>query len=109
MFQTIVNAVNEVVSLLSIEPLWIKDPTDGRYVIHRDNYGKSFPMIDHLKGSRPQFESSKDEGIVRMHGSQLVGILMNSVSANISLLIYLIFHTQVPVLCIPNHWSNFAG
>lgn len=108
MFQTVVNAVNEVVSLLSIEPLWIKDPTDGRYVIHRDNYGKSFPRINHLKGSRPQFESSKDEGIVRMHGSQLVVILMNSVSSNISLLIYLIFHTQVPVLCIPNHWSNFA-
>ncbi|XP_058189857.1 homeobox-leucine zipper protein HDG11-like [Rhododendron vialii] len=78
MFQTVVNAVNEVVSLLSIEPLWIKDPTDGRYVIHRDNYGKSFPRINHLKGSRPQFESSKDEGIVRMHGSQLVGILMDS-------------------------------
>ncbi|KAG5524865.1 hypothetical protein RHGRI_031511 [Rhododendron griersonianum] len=65
MFQTVVNAVNEVVSLLSIEPLWIKDPTDGRYVIHHDNYGKSFPRINHLKGSRPQFESSKDEGITK--------------------------------------------
>lgn len=87
---TVVNAFNELVSLLSIEPLWIKDPTNGRYAIHRDNYGKSFPRINHLKGSSARFESSKENGIVRMNGPQLVGILMDSVSSSISLLLNLI-------------------
>ncbi|XP_057465531.1 homeobox-leucine zipper protein HDG11-like isoform X1 [Actinidia eriantha] len=78
MFQTVVNAIDELTSLMITETLWIKDPTDGRYIIHRDNYEKTFPRISHLKGSRARFESSKAEGIVRMKGTELVGMLMNS-------------------------------
>ncbi|GFS32320.1 hypothetical protein Acr_00g0021990 [Actinidia rufa] len=64
MFQTVVNAIGELTSLMVTETLWIKDPTDGRYIIHRDNYEKTFPRISHLKGSHTRFESSKAEGII---------------------------------------------
>ncbi|XP_057474359.1 homeobox-leucine zipper protein HDG11-like isoform X2 [Actinidia eriantha] len=78
MFQTVVNAIDELTSLMVTETLWIKDPTDGRYIIHRGNYEKTFPKISHLTSSRARFESSKAEGIVRMKGTELVGMLMNS-------------------------------
>ncbi|KAL6970651.1 hypothetical protein U1Q18_030346 [Sarracenia purpurea var. burkii] len=82
LIQAVVNAIDELTSLLVVEPLWIKDPTDGRYVIHRDNYERTFPRTyNHLKlkGSRVRFESSKEEGIVRMNGAKLVTMLMDSV------------------------------
>ena len=89
MFQTVVNAIDELTSLMVTETLWIKDPTDGRYIIHRDNYEKTFPKISHLTGSRARFESSKAEGTVRMKGTELVGMLMNSVRAAISFCNYI--------------------
>lgn len=77
---TIAKAANELSTLLVSESLWIKDPTNQRYVIHCKNYEKTFTRINHLKSSRVRFESSKVKGLVRMNATQLVEMLLDSVS-----------------------------
>lgn len=72
------SAMDELIRLLRIdEPLWIKSPADGRYVLHRDGYEKT----NHLKNSTARIESSKDSGMVTMSGMHLVEMIMDSVSA----------------------------
>ncbi|KAG5544425.1 hypothetical protein RHGRI_016997 [Rhododendron griersonianum] len=75
---TIAKAANELSTLLVSESLWIKDPTNQRYVIHCKNYEKTFTRINHLKSSRVRFESSKVKGLVRMNATQLVEMLLDS-------------------------------
>ncbi|KAG5544752.1 hypothetical protein RHGRI_017257 [Rhododendron griersonianum] len=75
---TIAKAANELSTLLVSESLWIKDPTNQRYVIHCKNYEKTFTKINHLKSSRVRFESSKVKGLVRMNATQLVEMLLDS-------------------------------
>lgn len=81
---TIAKAANELSRLLVSEPLWIEDPTNQRYVIHHENYEKTFTRINHLKSSHVRFESSKVEGLVRMNAIQLVEVLLDSVSLYIT-------------------------
>ena len=87
MAQAISNATEELSSLFVNETLWIKDPIDGRLVIHRETYEKTFTRTNHLKSSSAWFESSKEKGLVRMNGVNLLEMLLDSVSSDNSLTI----------------------
>ncbi|PSS00172.1 Homeobox-leucine zipper protein [Actinidia chinensis var. chinensis] len=78
MAQAISNATEELSSLFLNETLWIKDPVDGRLVIHRETYEKTFTRTNHLKSSSAWFESSKEKGFVRMNGVKLLEMLLDS-------------------------------
>ncbi|GFZ09718.1 homeodomain GLABROUS 12 [Actinidia rufa] len=90
MAQAISNATEELSSLFLNETLWIKDPVDGRLVIHRETYEKTFTRTNHLKSSSAWFESSKEKGFVRMNGVKLLEMLLDSV--------YEQMHTLSPLL-----------
>ncbi|XP_047331209.1 homeobox-leucine zipper protein HDG12-like [Impatiens glandulifera] len=84
MMQTIGLAREELVNLLNVnEPYWIKDMTEGRYIIHRDTYNAEFLNTSvrenrHQNGFRTRFESSKDEAILTMGASRVAEMLMDS-------------------------------
>ncbi|XP_047333565.1 homeobox-leucine zipper protein HDG11-like [Impatiens glandulifera] len=79
MMQTIGFAREELMSLLNInEPFWLKDMTDGRYIIHRDTYNARFRRNRHQNGFRTRFESSKNEAILTMSASRVAEMLMDS-------------------------------
>ncbi|KAJ7960042.1 Homeobox-leucine zipper protein [Quillaja saponaria] len=79
MVEIAVNAMNELIRLLSINnPLWVKSAVDGRLVLHRDIYEEMFPKTNHLRSSSVHVESSKESGIVSMCGMQLVNIFLDS-------------------------------
>ncbi|KAK6154095.1 hypothetical protein DH2020_013734 [Rehmannia glutinosa] len=76
--ETAVGAMNELVDLLRVnEPVWVKAPTDGRYILHRDSYDKLFPKPNHIKTSSARFESSKDSGEVAMAAMHLIEMLLD--------------------------------
>ncbi|XP_047331528.1 homeobox-leucine zipper protein HDG12-like [Impatiens glandulifera] len=84
MMQTIGLAREELMNLLNVnEPFWLKDMTDGRYIIHRDTYDAKFLNTSvrenrQQNGFRTRFESSKDEAILTMSASRVAEMLMDS-------------------------------
>ncbi|XP_038880417.1 homeobox-leucine zipper protein HDG11-like isoform X2 [Benincasa hispida] len=79
MLETAATALEELIRLLRIdEPLWMKTLNDGRYVLHRDSYGKIFPRPNHFKSSSARTESSKASGVVIMSAIQLVDFFLDA-------------------------------
>ncbi|KAL4385060.1 hypothetical protein GQ457_15G015850 [Hibiscus cannabinus] len=78
MCETATAAMDELVRLLRTnEPLWVKSPPDGRYVIHHENYIKSFPTASQLPSFSDQIESSKDSALVTMNAARLVSMFLD--------------------------------
>lgn len=83
MCETAATAMDEVIRLLQTdEPLWVKSPSDGRYVIERDSYEKAFPKPIHFRSCSARIESSKDSALVTMNAMQLVDMLLDAVIIN---------------------------
>ncbi|XWS46462.1 hypothetical protein CRYUN_Cryun14cG0069100 [Craigia yunnanensis] len=79
MFETAATAMDELIRLLRTnEALWVKSPSNGRYVIQRDSYVKTFPRATHLRSSSARIESSKDSVLVTMNATQLVDMLLDA-------------------------------
>ncbi|KAH7850012.1 hypothetical protein Vadar_026533 [Vaccinium darrowii] len=79
MFEKAVDAMGELTKLLQVnEPVWVKSPVDGRYILHRDSYNKLFPKLNHFKSSTARIESSKDSGAVAMSAIHLIEMFMDS-------------------------------
>ncbi|XP_057492623.1 homeobox-leucine zipper protein ROC8-like isoform X2 [Actinidia eriantha] len=73
------SAMDELIRLLRVnEPVWIKSPIDGRYVLHRESYNKLFPRLNHFKSSTTRMESSKDLGVVAMSAMHLLDMFLDS-------------------------------
>ncbi|KAL5574189.1 hypothetical protein UlMin_023786 [Ulmus minor] len=73
------NAMKELIKLLQAnEPLWVKSPSEGRFVLRRDKYENIFPRNNHFKTSTASFETSKDSGIVKMNALDLIDTLLDS-------------------------------
>ncbi len=104
MLETAYSAMDELIRLLRInEPLWIKSPADGRYVLHRDSYEKIFPRANHFKNSSARVESSKDSGMVTLSGMHLVEMILDSVSFPKSFFSYLLcckINPQISILLL---------
>ena len=104
MLETADSAMDELIRLLRInEPLWIKSPADGRYVLHRDSYEKIFPRVNHFKNSSARVESSKDSGMVTLSGMHLVEMILDSVSFPKSFFSYLLrckINPQISILLL---------
>ena len=82
MAETAASAADELVRLLRAnEPLWIKSPSDGRYIIDRVAYDKLYPRSSRFKSSNARVESSKDSAMVTMPGMDLVDMFLDPVSA----------------------------
>nr|XP_034890262.1 homeobox-leucine zipper protein ROC8-like [Populus alba] len=78
MAETAVSAADELVRLLRVnEPLWIKSPSDGRYILDRFSYEKLYPRDSHFKSSNARVESSKDSAMVIMPGMDLVDMFLD--------------------------------
>ncbi|KAK8658672.1 hypothetical protein V6N13_036873 [Hibiscus sabdariffa] len=78
MCETAAAAMDELVRLLRTnEPLWVKSPLDGRYVIHHENYIKSFPTASQLPSFSDRIESSKDSALVTMNAARLVSMFLD--------------------------------
>ncbi|CAI9778777.1 unnamed protein product [Fraxinus pennsylvanica] len=76
-------AMDELVRLLKIkEPVWIKSPTDGRYLINRNSHDMLFPKANYFKASSARIESSKDSGVVAMATTNLIEMLLDSVKSD---------------------------
>ncbi|ONI14900.1 hypothetical protein PRUPE_3G015300 [Prunus persica] len=79
MADTAASAIEELLKSFEInEPLWIKSPGDGRYLLNRDSYDKIFPRPNHFKSSSARVESSKDSGVVSISAEHLVDIFLDS-------------------------------
>ncbi|GLU10609.1 hypothetical protein SLE2022_274010 [Rubroshorea leprosula] len=79
MLETAAHAMDELISLLKIdEPLWVKSPIDGKYIIDHDSYEKIFHRGTHFESSSIRIESSKDSGLVSMRAMQLVDMFLDS-------------------------------
>ncbi|XVF20474.1 hypothetical protein REPUB_Repub12eG0003300 [Reevesia pubescens] len=80
MSQTAAAAMDELIRLLRTDkPLWVKSPSDGRYVIHRDSYEKTFPRPNHFPScSTARIESSKHSALVTMNATQLVDMFLDA-------------------------------
>ncbi|KAK4430476.1 Homeobox-leucine zipper protein ROC8 [Sesamum alatum] len=77
--ETTISAMDELVELLRVnEPVWVKAPSDGRYLLHRDSYDKLFPKPNHFKTASARFESSKDSGEVSMAAIHLIEMLLDA-------------------------------
>ncbi|KAK7246166.1 hypothetical protein RIF29_41026 [Crotalaria pallida] len=72
-------AMNELVKLIHInKPLWIKSSAwDGKFILSRENYEKTFSRTSHFKGPSVRVESSKSSTILRMSGKDLVEMFLN--------------------------------
>ncbi|KAI5591210.1 hypothetical protein BDE02_04G063800 [Populus trichocarpa] len=78
MAETAASAADELVRLLRVnEPLWIKSPSDGRYILDRVGYEKLYPRDSHFKSSNARVESSKDSAMVIMPGMDLVDMFLD--------------------------------
>ncbi|KAL6959682.1 hypothetical protein U1Q18_039834 [Sarracenia purpurea var. burkii] len=78
MVKAAVGAMDELIRLLRVnEPVWMKSPADGRYVLHRDSYNKLFPRANHFKSPGARMESSKDSGVVAMSAVQLLDMFLD--------------------------------
>ncbi|OMO96180.1 hypothetical protein CCACVL1_05054, partial [Corchorus capsularis] len=79
LFEAAGNAMDELVRLLQVnEPLWIKLPSNGTYVIQRENYERTFSKAIHLRSPSARFESSKDSAVVSMNAIQLVNMFLDA-------------------------------
>ncbi|KAI5336356.1 hypothetical protein L3X38_015623 [Prunus dulcis] len=79
MADTAASAIEELLKSFEInEPLWIKSPGDGRYLLNRDSYDKIFPRPNHFKSSSARVESSKDSGVVSISAEHLVDVFLDS-------------------------------
>ncbi|KAF9683793.1 hypothetical protein SADUNF_Sadunf04G0051200 [Salix dunnii] len=78
MAETAASAADELVRLLRVdEPLWIKSPSDGRYIIDRVAYEKLYPRSSRFKSFNARVESSKDSAMVTMPGIDLVDMFLD--------------------------------
>lgn len=85
MVETAVNAMDELLELFrGNEPLWVKSPTNERYLIHRETYDKLFPKISHINSSSSWIESSRHSGLVTITARHLIDIFQDPVYSNIS-------------------------
>ncbi|KAM1017845.1 hypothetical protein ACFX2A_048357 [Malus domestica] len=72
------SAMEELIKLFQIDkPVWMKSPTDGRYLLNRDNYDKMFPKANHFRNSCARVESSKDSGVVHISAAYLVDMFLD--------------------------------
>ncbi|CAN6700196.1 unnamed protein product [Malus baccata var. baccata] len=72
------SAMEELIKLFQIDkPVWMKSPTDGRYLLNRDNYDKMFPKANHFRNSCACVESSKDSGVVHISAAYLVDMFLD--------------------------------
>ncbi|BAT74196.1 hypothetical protein VIGAN_01181500 [Vigna angularis var. angularis] len=75
------NAMEELMKLLSMnEPFWFRSLVDERFVLQRDCYQRIFQRSNSLNGPHARVESSKDSRVVKMSGTELVEMFLNSVS-----------------------------
>ncbi|KAJ6364459.1 hypothetical protein OIU76_029417 [Salix suchowensis] len=78
MAETAASAADELVRLLRAnEPLWIKSPSDGRYIIDRVGYEKLYARSGRFKSSNARVESSKDSAMVTLPGMDLVDMFLD--------------------------------
>ncbi|XP_027075663.1 homeobox-leucine zipper protein HDG11-like [Coffea arabica] len=78
MVETAVNAMDELLELFrGNEPLWVKSPTNERYLIHRETYDKLYPKISHINSSSSWIESSRDSGLVPITARHLIDIFQD--------------------------------
>ncbi|EOA36637.1 hypothetical protein CARUB_v10011882mg [Capsella rubella] len=80
MIETAENAVAEVMSLIRMdEPMWVKSPIDGRFVLDPVNYGSIFGKMSQFKTTSvcPR-ESSKEVVVVPMDATNLVDMLFDT-------------------------------
>jgi len=79
-------AMEELMKLLSMnEPFWFRSIVDGRFILQRDCYQRIFQRSNTLKGPHARVESSKDSRVVKMSGTELVEMFLNSVSTSMTL------------------------
>ncbi|XP_011005937.1 PREDICTED: homeobox-leucine zipper protein ROC8-like [Populus euphratica] len=79
MAETAASAADELVRLLRVnEPLWIKSPSDGRYILDHVGYEKLYPRDSHFKSANARVESSKDSAMVIMPGMDLVDMFLDA-------------------------------
>ncbi|KAL5743560.1 hypothetical protein ACOSQ2_026676 [Xanthoceras sorbifolium] len=79
MAETLASATDELIRLARVnEPFWVKSHSEGKYVIHHDNYEKIFPRVSHFKSPNARIESSKDSGTVSMNGLKLVDMFLDA-------------------------------
>lgn len=72
-------AIDELIRLSCMnEPFWFRSIVDGKFILQRETYEKTFHMTTY---SRRLIESSKDSREVSMNGTQLVDMFLSSVSA----------------------------
>ncbi|KAL9276089.1 hypothetical protein ACSQ67_026367 [Phaseolus vulgaris] len=72
-------AMEELMKLLSMnEPFWFRSIVDGRFILQRDCYQRIFQRSNTLKGPHARVESSKDSRVVKMSGTELVEMFLNS-------------------------------
>ncbi|XP_052196358.1 homeobox-leucine zipper protein ROC8-like isoform X3 [Diospyros lotus] len=101
MIETAISAMDELLRLLRVnEPLWIKSPMDGGYVLHRDSYDKLFPRSNQFKSSTAWIESSKDSGVVPMSGRHLLDMFLDAVHPDITCFKCIIFCTRNEFVCL---------
>ncbi|KAK7399839.1 hypothetical protein VNO78_11032 [Psophocarpus tetragonolobus] len=73
------NAMEELMKLLSMnEPFWFRSLLDGKFILQRDIYQRTFRRSNCLSGPHARIESSKDSRVVKMSGTQLVDMFLNS-------------------------------
>ncbi|XVE77474.1 hypothetical protein DITRI_Ditri13aG0065600 [Diplodiscus trichospermus] len=81
MCETAAIAMDELIRLLlTDEPLWVKSPADGRYVIRHDIYEKTFARASHhhLRSSGARIESSKYSALITMNTARLVDMMLDA-------------------------------
>ncbi|CAJ1935433.1 unnamed protein product [Sphenostylis stenocarpa] len=73
------NAMEELMKLLSMnEPFWFRSLVDERFILQRDCYQRIFRRSNYLNGPHARVESSKDSRVVKMSGTELVEMFLNS-------------------------------
>ncbi|XP_030461287.1 homeobox-leucine zipper protein ROC8-like [Syzygium oleosum] len=71
-------AMDELIRVVRMkEPLWIKSPLDGRYILHRDTYEQIFSRSYRFRGSGARLETSKESVLVTMEPGRLVSIFLD--------------------------------
>ncbi|KAF8015033.1 hypothetical protein BT93_H0735 [Corymbia citriodora subsp. variegata] len=71
-------AMDELIRIVRMkEPLWMKSPLDGRYILHRDTYEQIFSRSYRFMGSGARLETSKESVLVTMEPSRLIGIFLD--------------------------------
>ncbi|ESW30853.1 hypothetical protein PHAVU_002G187900, partial [Phaseolus vulgaris] len=72
-------AMEELMKLLSMnEPFWFRSMVDERFILQRDCYQRIFQRSNTLNGPHARVESSKDSRVVKMSGTELVEMFLNS-------------------------------